>query len=308
LLEESLALARQAGDKRGIAHSLEGLANLLFVSQGDQARIRSLLEEVLALSREIGYKDALASYFSLSGEVALSQGDVVTAYSLLEKCLRLCREMGDRVSIAQSLSLMAKVVTLQGNHTAARTLYEESLALAREIGNKNIAFCLEGLAGVVAAQGELAWAVQLWGAAKTLREAIGVPIPPVYHAEHEQMVATARTQLGEKAFATAWAQGRMMTPEQALTLQEPATIPIPVPTEQPPAPPAKPSPTYPDGLTAREVEVLRLVAQGLTDAQVAEQLVISPRTVNTHLKAIYGKIRVSSRSAATRYAMEHQLV
>ena len=308
LLEESLALAREAGDKRGIAHSLEGLANLLFVTQGDQARIRSLLEEGLALSREIGYKDALATYFSSSGEVALSQGDVATAYSLLEEGLRLFREMGDRVSIAQSLSLMAKVVTLQGNHTAARTLYEESLALAREIGNKNIAFCLEGLAGVVAAQGELAWAVQLWGAAKALREAIGVPIPPVYHAEYEQMVATARTQLGEKAFATVWAQGRMMTPEQALTVQEPATMPIPIPTEQPPAPPAKPSPTYPDGLTTREVEVLRLVAQGMTNEQMAKQLVISPRTVNTHLTSIFSKIGVSTRSAATRYTIDHHLV
>jgi len=54
--------------------------------------------------------------------------------------------------------------------------------------------------------------------------------------------------------------------------------------------------------------VLRLLAQGLTDAQIAERLIISPRTVNTHLTSIYGKIQVSSRSAATRYAIDHQLV
>ena len=83
---------------------------------------------------------------------------------------------------------------------------------------------------------------------------------------------------------------------------------MPTRAEPPSAPPAKPSVTYPDGLTVREVEVLRLLAQGVTDAQIAEQLVISPRIVNTHLKAIYGKIRVSSRSAATRYAIEHQLL
>ena len=64
----------------------------------------------------------------------------------------------------------------------------------------------------------------------------------------------------------------------------------------------------PDGFTPREVEVLRLVAQGMTNEQVANQLVISPRTVDTHLTSIYGKIGVSSRSAATRYAMEHHLV
>ena len=54
--------------------------------------------------------------------------------------------------------------------------------------------------------------------------------------------------------------------------------------------------------------MLQLVAQGLTDAQVAERLVISPRTVNTHLKSIYGKIQVASRAAATRYAFEHRVV
>jgi DNA-binding CsgD family transcriptional regulator len=91
-------------------------------------------------------------------------------------------------------------------------------------------------------------------------------------------------------------------------LAELTTMPTPIPTGPISAPPATKPVTYPAGLTAREVEVLRLVAQGLTDAQVAEQLVISPRTVNSHLKAIYGKIQVSSRSAATAYALERHLV
>src|SRR6266704_794878 len=69
-----------------------------------------------------------------------------------------------------------------------------------------------------------------------------------------------------------------------------------------------PAATYPDGLTAREVEVLRLLAQGLTDAQIAEQLVLSLHTVHAHLRSIYSKLGVTSRSAATRYAFEHQLV
>jgi DNA-binding NarL/FixJ family response regulator len=60
-------------------------------------------------------------------------------------------------------------------------------------------------------------------------------------------------------------------------------------------------------LTAREVEVLRLIAQGLTNDQVAETLIISPRTVEKHLESIYGKLQVTSRSAATRFAVAHQL-
>ena len=97
-----------------------------------------------------------------------------------------------------------------------------------------------------------------------------------------------------------------MTPEQVLVAQGPATMVLPT-SNAPSTLPAK-TPTYPAGLTTREVEVLRLVAQGLTDTQVAEQLVISVRTVNWHLTSIYSKLQVSSRSAATRYAIEHQLV
>jgi len=59
-------------------------------------------------------------------------------------------------------------------------------------------------------------------------------------------------------------------------------------------------------LTAREVEVLRLVAQGLTDAQLAEHLVISLRTVTTHLTSIYNKLGINSHTAAARFVIEHQ--
>lgn len=85
-------------------------------------------------------------------------------------------------------------------------------------------------------------------------------------------------------------------------------LPRPVPTELRSAPSTTKRVSSPAGLTVREVEVLRLVAQGLTDAQVAEQLVISPRTVSTHLTSIYAKLQVSSRSAATVYALAHAMV
>ncbi|TMD61720.1 MAG: response regulator transcription factor [Chloroflexi bacterium] len=163
---------------------------------------------------------------------------------------------------------------------------------------------LEGLAVVATAQDETAWAVRLWAAAAALRDTLGAPLPAVYRADYERCVATARAQMGEQAFAAAWTEGRGMTGEQALAARGPVTIP----RETHPAPPTKSPATYTDGLTAREVEVLRLLAQGLTDARIAEHLIISPRTVNTHLKTIYGKIQVSSRSAATRYAIEQRLI
>ena len=306
LNEESLALFRALGDIEGTAWSLFWLARVLFLSLGDPAKVRTLLEEGLALCREVGHKLGIAWALSHLGAVFLQQGNAVKARLLLEESLLLYREGRDQWGIAESLSLLGRVEVLAGDYAAARVRCEESLAIVREAGaNLSVCFSLEGLATVVAVQGDPVWAARLWGMAEALREAMGTPIPPVYCADYDRSVAAARAQLGEKAFAAVLAQGRIMTPEQALAAQ--AMPPTPMPTRPASAPPVK-SPTSPAGLSAREVEVLRLVAQGLTNEQVAERLVISARTVNTHLTSIYGKIGVSSRSAATRYAMEHHLV
>jgi predicted ATPase/DNA-binding CsgD family transcriptional regulator len=301
LFEESLAIHRKLQNKSGIAHTLSQLAQILIVSQSDQARVPSLLEECLALSREIGFKEGIAASFWLSGQVALGQGDLAQAHSLAEKSVALYREMGHRHGTAESLAALGKVLAAEGDYTAARTCYEESLVLSSELGEKwVIAACLLGLGEVVAAQRQLAWAAQLWGAAEAIRNATGIPIPPVEFADYERSLSAARVHLGERAFAAAWAQGRSMTPEQALTAQGQKPSPSPTTT-------VTLSPTYPAGLTAREVEVLRLVAGGLADLQVAEKLVLSPRTVHSHISSIYSKLGVTSRSAATRYAMEHHL-
>jgi len=76
------------------------------------------------------------------------------------------------------------------------------------------------------------------------------------------------------------------------------------------APPTltKPGLPAPVRLTARETEVLRLITRGLTNAQIARQLVISAHTVNAHVRSIFNKLEVNSRSAATRYALEQQIV
>ena len=152
------------------------------------------------------------------------------------------------------------------------------------------------------------WAARLWGAAEAVRPGSFASLPQTIRTSLERAQAEARTQLGAEGFAVAMAEGRTMTPEQARSAQGPVVPTGAQVVKQAEAHPTKQSPTYPAGLTTREVEILRLVAQGLTDTQVAEQLVISPRTVNWHLTSIYSKLQVSSRSAATRYAMEHHLV
>jgi hypothetical protein len=138
----------------------------------------------------------------------------------------LYREMELREGMAEVLCLLRKVEAARGDHALANLLYEDSLVMAQEIGDKElIASGLQGLASVVAMQGERAWATRLWGTAQALCEAIGAPLQSIEWADYEQAVATARDHLGETAFASAWAEGRAMTAEQVLTTGERAIPP-----------------------------------------------------------------------------------
>ena len=310
LLEESLEIYRTLGVQDRIGWVLYLQAQVLFLSGGDPATAQSLAEQSLPLIREGGHTWHSTHPLDLLGQIFLQQGKTARARELCEESLATLQELGEK-SIHRDVPLLslARVVTRQGDLAAALQLYRKSLALARALGtNESIAFCLESLAAVVAAQGEPRWAARLWGTAEAWREALGTPLPPVYRADYERAVAAARTQLGEQFFAAAWAEGRSLTPEQALTAQGQVTLLQPLPAAPAPTPATKPATTSPDGLTAREVEVLRLLAQGLTNPQIAEQLVISPQTVHAHLRSMYSKLGVTTRSAATRFAVEHHIV
>src|SRR5712692_7072447 len=307
--EDGLKLFRGLEHGHGISEALFCLVKVLIVSQSGKAVVHRLLEECLALARETGDESRMADALHVAARGALSQGVVATARSFIEESLAFSKAKGYRAGIIGSLAVFGQVTATQGDYAQARALYEESLTLAREMGFKRlIPANLEGLAAVFAAQGEPMRATRLWGAAEALREAMGMPLPPIENPGYKRSVAAARIQLGGQIFTAIWAEGRTMIPEEVLAAWEPVKLPQPVPREQLSILPAKSSPSYPGGLTAREVEVLRLMAQGLTDAQIAEQLMISPRTVSWHLSTIYNKIQVSSRSAATRYAIEQRMV
>jgi predicted ATPase/DNA-binding CsgD family transcriptional regulator len=300
LLEESLALYREVGDARDVAILLRALALLLFVSQSDPTKVRKLLDESLVLSRKLSDKPDIARCLSHAALVALQQGDAVTACVLAKESITLHRETGDQWGIAWLLFILARVDMCQGEYAAALTLYEESLTIARKIASKLIvAFCLEGLASLAGSRGMAVRAARLWGAAEALRKTMGAPIWPVERACHEQAVSSVRVLIGEKVFVAAWHEGKTMSLEQILTAQESVMVPPPS---------AQFSTSSPSGLTNREIDVLRLLAMGLTSTQIAGELVISLPTVNTHVRSIYTKLNVTSRSGATRYAVEHHLV
>ena len=146
-------------------------------------------------------------------------------------------------------------------------------------------------------------AASLWGAAEAMEEAFGIRLTYLGRSAigYDDYLVSARSNLGEEAFAAAWDEGRAMTTEEAIeyALKEP---------EAPEESEKAPQPAYPAGLSAREVEVLRLVSRGMTNAQIAGELYISPRTVNAHMGSVYHKIGSSTRAEATRFATEHNLL
>ena len=308
LLEECRVLTSEGGDVQDNALALM-LLGMVMLYQGDLTQAQTRLEESLVVSRKVGYKRTLGLASNVLGLVAFLRGDVAKARSLWEESLILFQEVGERGRMAEVLLSKGFIPFSQGDYEAARALVEESLQIFLGLNNKwDITSGLEGLATVVAAQGESVRAARLMSAAHALREAIGVPLPSVSQTLHEFTMASVRTQLGEQAFAAAWAEGCTMTPEQVLAAQWPTAIPAPALTELLPMPQTPKALSHSNGLTPREMDVLRLLAQGLTSAQIAERLVIGLVTVNSHVRSIYSKLGVTTRAAATRYAIEHQLV
>jgi len=305
--EECIALCRAENDLWGLAVALWLLAQAV-LNQGEAARARALLEESLVLCHQVSDPRGIPNALLVLGQVALVQGEYAATRRLLEESLALFREIGDRQGIAWGLQELGRLAFTQGDMATARSRYEEGLTLLRTFSHPwLIAHSLAGLAEVVAAQGQLAWAARLWGAAQSQLQSIGAVLLPLMRPNDERSVVAARIKLGEQAFASAWAEGRTMSLEQILANQQAMPSPRPVLTVPPSTATAFAPPLH-ARLTPREMDVLRLLAQSLTSAQIAGKLVISLLTVNTRVRSIYSKLGVTSRSAATRYAIKHKLV
>ena len=215
-LEESVAVYRAAGDEGGIAWSL-GMLGEVARNRGDYGQAAALLDESLALARRLGDQWTMYHVLYRLGEMARNRGDYDRAATLYEESLAIRREFGDKRGIAAALHSLAFVSRDQGHTLRAATLLEQSLALHSDLQNKiGIAICLEGLAGIALEAQQPARATQLLGAVEALCEAIGAPLLPTERAHSDRVRSGARDRLSRAAFSAAWAEGRAMTPEQAV--------------------------------------------------------------------------------------------
>jgi predicted ATPase/DNA-binding CsgD family transcriptional regulator len=302
LLEESVHLNRPLGHP-AYTSSLYYFARTLY-KQGEWVRARALLEEDLALCRAIDHRWFIAKLLSALGQVALRQGALEIAQRLCEEGIELYRAMGEQQRLIRVLLVAAEIAITQQAYPTAHAHYKESLTLALELKhNRFSSASLQGLGVVAAATGQMIASAHLWGVAQSLYQNLDLSIsPPLF----EGVVTRVCSNLGEPAFMHYLEEGRAMTPVQVLASYEKDPSPPPQAPETTPVP--ETGPAREARLTIREREVLRLVAQGLSDAQIATQLIISPRTVTTHLSSIYAKLGVNSRATAAHLATGKQMI
>ena len=304
LCEESLAVARQLGDPWEIAYALEFLGMAVH-GKGDHDRAAILHEESLDLYRQVG--DMVGVGWSLyeQGAIARDRGEYERASILFAQSLALSRELGNTAMSAYSLQLLGIVANLRGDRALAKASLEESLTLAQQVGlSRGVAPALYALGSVAWSGGDSTRAARLFGVAEAQRDAFGLAWFPTLRASFERDVATLRSELGQEAFAAAWAEGRVMSLDQAIAhalAAPPAASPDPTSAGRHAPDPERRR--LPGGLTRREAEVLRLVASGRTNREIATALVLSEHTVGRHLDNICATLDVSSRAAATAFAL-----
>jgi predicted ATPase/DNA-binding CsgD family transcriptional regulator len=312
LIQQTVALARELGSRVGMADWLVYLGTLEMY-RGNYSAAEKYLKETLALFRDLGNQMGIAHVYHCMANLALHMDDYDRAARLISDSLLISQsyltDVSNREFSIVRLLIVGKLACVHGD-------YEE--------------------------------AVRFFGAAEAIRKQSGYLLEPLLRVEYTEAVARVRIHLDTAVFEVDWAQGLAMTEAEAITsafgyvqsayalsgmpqaqdlvsqddmpmahaLERAKTLEHALELRGSVIPSKETSlksstalsPTYPDGLTRREVEVLRFIAEGWTDTQIAERLVISPRTVNHHLTSIYRKIQVSSRSAATRYAFKQHLV
>jgi ATP/maltotriose-dependent transcriptional regulator MalT len=339
--DEALALWRTLGDRAGIAYALNVYGNIA-INRGDFARAVALHGEALAIRRELGDLPAIGTSLNNLGIATTELGDYERAWTIHQEQLALERKRNDPVDIAFALAGLGTVAHRRGDLAQAAALHGEALSLRRQVDPRGyavgssldglglvladldepaqaaellqeglalrvkqeerpgIAKSLDGLAGVAASHGSPELATRLLGAADALRESIGIPRTAFDLARRERALAAAARAIGAEGVTAALASGRA-TP-LAEVVDEASRF---APATLEPAP--SPASARDFGLSAREIDVLRLLVEGRSDREIGSALFISHRTVMIHVSNILAKFGVTTRTAAVTFAHTHRL-
>jgi non-specific serine/threonine protein kinase len=299
-----LGVARVVEDREDEALALHSLGRVA-LERGDFEQATRRIEDALALllhvEPAIGAGRWLVSMALVGlGQAAIARGDLTAAAAHLEEARRRQQTLGFSWGLSFLFRLLGDLALDRGDPGAALVSYHDSMQHAQEHGDRRyLAEIVAGIASVAVAQGQPRRAARLFAASAVLREQIGAP-QGGRRGIHERFAAEVRVRLSPEELVAARSEGEAL-PLSAVIAE---ALADPKPVGAPASPRASSEPVPAAGLTPREAEVLRLVAQGLTNAEIADRLYLSPKTISSHLVRIYGKLGVSSRAAATRAGIE----
>ena len=304
-MEEALTFLRAAGDLTGTIAALGTIVQVSVRVADDKDLILPRVTELQSLARMTENKESVSwALFNVGLAWWQYSMNSQRVAALWEESLALAREARSKDLSAWILFIMGCAALDQSNATQARMYLEESLSISKEIlATELIAGCLVGLAVLMWMQGRLSQAATLFGASDDQ-----------FYTRHytlsqlalERYVTRMRPQLDASALSAHRAEGQAMTLEQAILYAFRGAGASSLESGKP----SGKSEHVPGAtlLSGREVEVLRLIARGLSNRAIASELVVSLGTVKTHVHNVCGKLGVDSRTQAIARAQELNLL
>jgi predicted ATPase/DNA-binding CsgD family transcriptional regulator len=304
LFRESLAAYQKAGDQSGIADALTGLAGVT-LDLNDVRTAEALFHEAIGLARAAGDQLMLARVIDALSVTLHVKGDAVGALQRAEEALVIFQREGDVRGMAVAIDHIGKYSCSLGDLPRAWSCHQESLAWRRRFGDpRGMAVWLEAMVGLLAGAGSFEAAARVLGAARKLREDGAIRLhnhERVLFGPTEELIRRKRTS---RQFDAAIARGARMPLTEVIAFAGEAANRAISATDDDASSQGDRLPrqvSIESALTAREREVAQLLATRLSDREIAEVLSISPRTVNTHVTSILGKLGVSSRRDVARF-------
>ena len=283
---QAFRVAREFGDQPGRALALLRLAQASF-DAGRRREARGWTERARRIASELRDERLMALSSLRLGQLSLVEGRLDEAGRLVGQSIELFQrtEQVDQEAIASLV--LGRVLLQQGRHEEAETTLLGSLALLRPLALPRPSVpILESLAAVAAARGDDLRAARLAGAAAGLLDRIGAR-PPATAPMRAAMVAHWQASLSARGADRAWREGRAMGLGEAIAyaLGDDKPVPTAASTQE----------RTPLTLTGRQLEVATLIAEGLTNKEIASRLFISERTAEGHVDQICNKLGFNSR-------------
>jgi predicted ATPase/DNA-binding CsgD family transcriptional regulator len=300
--EQSRRLAEQLGDPQMAAYGLQ-VAGLSALSSGDLAGTRALCAEAWRRHRALGHVASPAVMALMQqGFAASLQGDFDRAVGYAEECVHITRAHGEHWTRSWGLVVLGLALWRRGDHRQAIPPLRESIAIKRTLHDLfGLGMAVEFLAWSLTCTGRHEDAARLFGTLERIWPLVGVPLMGIQPLadHHQESEAKARAALGGEAFDAAFGKVAGMDPYQALdqVLREEVTRR---------EPPPKRDDRLWSPLTRRERDVALLIAEGLSNKDIAARLVIAQRTAEAHAERILAKLGVTSRTQVAAWVIERQ--